>query len=729
MLEESILLHNHLPFPALVGLEMAQQALLLLAVEPRLQGIVLSASAGTGKSSLARGIRDLLGGDATAFVEAPPSADVENLLGGLDLEATLRTGRSVVQPGLLARAHEGIIYIDGINLLADSSANLLLGVLDEGEVRVERESISLRAPARFSLIGSYDPAEGLPRNHLLDRVGLLAPLPAALDARQRTAVIHNNLRPGQETWSDDTAFLRGLVRAGREQLPAVAIDEAQVAQLSATALAYGVEGHRVDLFAVRAACAAAALGLREAVEEEDLALAARLVILPRATRIPSPPPEDAPPPPQENRQAPQAGESPPPPEAGDEETAEQAAPPAALGPQPEQILAALASELPASLDELPFRHLRHGRTGSRGTTAGRRGRHVRSVPGDPRRARIDVVATLRAAAPWQPLRRQANGHANGQANGYAAAKGDAVAPNGHANGQAHGTAVAKGDAVAPNGHANGQAHGTAVAKGDAVAPNGHANGQAHGTAVAKGDAVAQRPREREANGYAAAKGDAVGPNGHGGRRPSGRVALRLEDIRVKQYRSKAGALFCFAVDASGSMALHRMRQAKGAVHALLEKAYVNRDRVALLAFRGAAAELLLPPTQSVELASRALDLLPTGGGTPLASALLLASDVARQAAQRGIMQTMLIMLTDGRANVALQADGDVESELRQLGRYIAASPLQVMIVDTQRDYLSRGEARRLAEWLGGEYAYLPQAGGAEIAALASEAVGVGQSKG
>ncbi|HMR64168.1 MAG TPA: VWA domain-containing protein, partial [Anaerolineae bacterium] len=198
-----------------------------------------------------------------------------------------------------------------------------------------------------------------------------------------------------------------------------------------------------------------------------------------------------------------------------------------------------------------------------------------------------------------------------------------------------------------------------------------------------------------------------------------RVVLQMSDVRVKQYRSKAGALFCFAVDASGSMALHRMRQAKGAVHALLQKAYVNRDRVALIAFRGGEAELLMPPTQSVELARRALDLLPTGGGTPLASALLLAADVAQQAKSRGILQSVLILLTDGRANISLRPDGNVQEELQQIGRHIAESSLHVVVVDTQRSYLSRGEARKLAEWLNGDYAYLPNANGEQIADLAT----------
>lgn len=607
-----------LPLPALVGLDVAQQALLLLAVEPRLRGLAVGAPAGAGKSSLARGMRDLLAGSEhpsqRPFVELPLGVDESGLLGGLDIEATLRAGRRVARAGALARADGGILYADQVNLLPDAIINPLIAALDTGEVRLEREGLSVQAAARFTFIGSYDPAEGLPRRHLLDRIGLLLVLPRAMDEQARAEVVRRNMRhtpaqlPGPaDQYADELDLLRGLVRAAREQLPHVRIDDAQIEQLVAMATICGVEGHRADSFAVYAACAAAALALRDQVEQEDLELAARLVILPRATRLPPPPdapPPDEPPPPPPS-ESDDSSDTPPDPPADDE-----------LSIPPEQVLSALAADLPVELEQLPFRALRRGKTGSRGTVAGKRGRHIRSIPGDPRRGRIDVSATLRAAAPFQPMR------------------------------------------------------------------------------------LEDRTR-------AGAHDDAS------------RVRLRGDDLRIKQYRSKAGALFLFAVDASGSMALHRMRQAKGAVQALLQKAYVHRDRVALLAFRGQGAEVLLPPSQSVELARRALDLLPTGGGTPLAAALLAAIDVAHQARSRGILQTVLVLLTDGRANVGLRAGREgVTEELQTIGRAVAAAGIQAIVVDTQRSYLSRGEARKLAEWLAGQYVYLPNAQGEQIAELA-----------
>jgi magnesium chelatase subunit D len=593
-----------LPLTALVGLDLARQALLLLAVDPHLRGVVVAAPVGTGKSTLARGFPALLPSQSTSlpYVEIPLGADDEALLGGLDLEATLRTGRRVARPGALARADRGVVYVDQLNLLSDSAANLLLTSLENGAVRVEREGLSLSAAAHFMLLASYDPAEGQPRRHLLDRVGLLVTLPHHSNLADRMAVVRRNrmVHPDDD---DELAMLQALVAAARELLPEVLIAPAQAEQLLTAALAFGVEGHRADLFAVRTACAAAALALRTQVEPEDLELAMRLVILPRATQQPAPPeppPEQSPPepPPQSNEQ--------PPPEQADEQQ-----PDASTLPD-EQVFAALAAELPTELSELPFRSVRRGRSGSRGSTGGNRGRHIRSTPGDPRRRRIDIAATLRSAAPWQRLRNST---------------------------------------------------------------------------------------------------------------PTSRVVLRADDLRVKHFKSKAGALFCFAVDASGSMALHRMRQAKGAVHTLLQKAYVHRDRVALLAFRGERADLLLPPSQSVELARRALDLLPTGGGTPLAAALLAALDVAAQAKSRGILQTVLVLLTDGRANIPLRGDrAALEGELQALGRSIAEAGIQSIVVDTQRNYLSRGEARRLAGWLQGQYIYLPNAKGEEIAAAALEHV-------
>ena len=634
-----------LSFSALVGLDAARQALLLLAVDPSLGGVVVAAGVGTGKSTMVRSFARLL--DAPIFVELPVGVTEDRLLGGLDLEATLARGERVHRSGLLARADGGLLYADGVNLLDDSTVNHLLASLDSGVVRVEREGLSVVELSRFALIATYDPAEGPPRRHLLDRVGLIAAPVAHAPSPARAEVVRRNLaadkhrlaprrrvRKGESrelehlggaSFDDEDALLRAMIMAAREALPQVTIDEKQTRQLVQAALALGVEGHRADIFATRAAVASAALAGREAVADEDLERAVRFVILPRATRMPQaeepappPPPEEEPPPP----------DQPPPENKDQDEEDEQEKPP----PPPEEltvedlILSALDTDIPPDVLETPFTVRRSGRSGSRGATSGLRGRHIRSIPGLPSQGRLDVVATLRAAAPWQRARRA---------------------------------------------EAEERRHT-------------HPHMQAHGH----------------------------------------HVRLKADDLHIKKYRSKAGTLFCFVVDASGSMALHRMRQAKGAVNALLQQAYVHRDQVALLAFRGEQAELLLPPSQSVELAKRALDVLPTGGGTPLGAALLAAYNVAEQARSRGIHRTTLVLITDGRPNVPLRPDPShdkqtrldiARQEVQTLSARLRTAGIGAVVIDTQRSYVSRGEAQQLAAWLGGRYVYLPQGRGEQIA--------------
>lgn len=656
-----------LSFSALVGLDTARQALLLLAVDPGLGGVVIGAGVGTGKSTLARSFATLLraadDGSGTAtlaatFVDLPVGVTEDRLLGGLDLEATLARGVRVLRSGLLARAHGGLLYADGVNLLDDSTVNHMLAAIDSGQIRIEREGMSHVEPARFALIATYDPAEGPPRRHLLDRIGLIVAPVVQSPAKARAEVVRRNLsldrhrlasgqprrrggaarapreapRPSpNETYDDEDALLAATVLAAREQLPMVTMSDAQVEQLIQAALALGVEGHRADIFAMRAARASAAIAGREQVEDEDLERAVRFVLLPRATRAPqfeeAPPPEPPPP------------EPPPPSEQQDEEQNEEQPP---TPPEEELtiedlVLSAMDAEIPPDVLETAFTIRRSGRSGSRGSTSGKRGRHIRSIPGLPSQGRLDVVATLRAAAPWQEVRK------------------------------------------------------SEVSKGASHAPlDGASDGASHAPPAAQ---------------------------------PAS-IRLRAEDLHIKKYRSKAGTLFCFLVDASGSMALHRMRQAKGAVNALLQQAYVHRDQVALMAFRGEQADLLLPPSQSVELAKRALDVLPTGGGTPLAAALLGAYQVAEQARSRGIHRTTLVIITDGRPNVPLRPDPALDknarleqarSEVQLLSAKLRAAGIGAVVIDTQRSFVSRGEAQQLAAWLGGRYVYLPQGQGEQIA--------------
>jgi len=644
-----------LRFPEIVGMDLARQAMLMLAVDPALGGVALPAAVGSGKSTLARAFADLLPPD-TPFVELPLNVTEDRLIGGIDLEATLASGERVVQRGLLAQAHGGVLYIDAINLLDAGAVTQVVDVLSRGEVLVEREGLSERHPAQFMLLGTWDPGDGEVRMGLLDRIGLIVPLAVQTRWQARREIVETVLAEARRNASPATTRQEGMEAAltllreqlaeARKRLAEVELSEEQLRSLAATALALGVEGNRADVFAARAARAAAALAGRAEIGQQDLETAIKLVLMPRATRIPERE-EAEPPAAQESAEA--ADE-----QASDEPATEESAAnqdnPAEQAPEPDLedvpedlsevpenlgppdllqdlLLEAEAFEMPDGILSVSLVRPARSRAGSRGEALNhRRGRFVRARPGAPREGRIALIPTLLAAAPWQDSRRT----------------------------------------------------------------------------------------EATARGRLLRDG----------------LMIRSEDLRIRQYRDKSGTLFVFLVDASGSMALNRMRQAKGAVASLLQNAYVHRDQVALIAFRGQRAEVLLPPSQSVDRAKRELDVLPTGGGTPLASALHQGLEVARQARSRGISQVTFILITDGRVNVALVQSRDpsaarpeksvMEGEVAALAAATAAAGIAAVVVDTQAKYLGRGEAERLAAQLQGRYFYLPNARAEQIveAALA-----------
>ena len=654
-------------FTDIVGMAQAKQALLLLAVDPQLGGAVIPAPVGSGKSTLARAFAEVLP-EQTPFVELPLNVTEDRLLGGVDLEATLASGRRVVQRGILARAHNGVLYVDSLSLLDSAAVAHVMDALSRGEVLVEREGLSEVHPARFMLLGTYDPSDGEVRMSLLDRIALIVPLNAEGDSALREQVVRC-VRSAESVGDAQTAaardeelgMLHELLAQARARLAQVQISTEQIQTLIRAALAFGVEGNRADGFAVRTALASAALKQRTEVDREDLQTAVRLVLMPRATRQPEPEeiddlmPDSASQPPQPDT-TPSAEEEEPsseemetaPEEAESESPAAEADtdPPEPPDDEPsptasddtgfdEILLEAEATPMPEDILQVSMATGKRSRAGSRGEALNdRRGRFVRAQPGSLRSGKVALIPTLLAAAPWQASRRA-----------EAARRQTGVTPRA--------------------------------------------------------------------------------------------LEIRRDDVRVKKFRDKSGTLFVFMVDASGSMALNRMRQAKGAVASLLQNAYVNRDQVALIAFRGQSAEVLLPPSQSVDRAKRELDVLPTGGGTPLASALYSGLQLAGQVRSKGIHQIHFVLITDGRANVGLQAalgtaaqsdKGEVATapsrevlaeEVKCLAQTVAADGINATVIDTQMRHLSRGEAEHLAGQLGGRYFYLPNARAEQIAEAVS----------
>jgi len=610
-------------FTDIVGMDLAKQALMLLAVDSELGGVVIPSAVGSGKSTLARAFADILP-ESTPFVELPLNVTEDRLIGGVDLEATLATGLRVVQHGVLSKAHGGVLYVDSLSLLDSSAVSHIMDAMSRSEVLVEREGLSEVHPAKFMLVGTYDPSDGEVRMGLLDRIGIIVPFTAQNDYRARKKIVNIVLgtRDAEDT-QDELNMLAGFIKAAKEQLPHVSITDDQVRALIQTAISLGVEGNRVDIFTVRAAIASAALAQRSDVDDEDMKQAIKLVLIPRATRMPereaesneAPPQEELPPPPEDE------------PEGEDEETPADTSDSDAEEQQKETpdmieelMMEAVEMELPDNILNISLASKKKATTGSRGEALNnKRGRFVRSQPGEMRSGKVALIPTLISAAPWQETRR----------------------------------------------------------------------------------------RDSKMAG-----------------RPKTALLITKDDVKIKRFRDKSGTLFIFMVDASGSMALNRMRQAKGAVASLLQNAYVHRDQVALISFRGKQAQVLLPPSQSVDRAKRELDVLPTGGGTPLASALYLGWETAKQARTKGVTQVMFVLITDGRGNISLQSTFDptaekatkeeLEKEVEALSLSIQADGVAAIVIDTQMNYLSRGEAPKLAQKLGGRYFYLPNAKAEQI---------------
>lgn len=585
----------------------------LFAVDPAgLGGVALRASADQGRDQWLALVKALLPA-GVPLRRIPLHISDSALLGGLDLAATLQAGRPVSQRGVLAQADGGVVMLAMAERLSAATAARLAAVLDCGEVLLERDGLALRQPAQLGMVALDEGQEDEEQ------------LPAALLDR---LAFHLHLQSGIPDSS--VYWSRADIEAARSRLPNTGIDAQIVQALCATAQALGVASLRAPLLALRVARAAAALVGEATASADHATLAARLVLAPRATRLPPQPdtqPEDA----DDSAQAPDDVPEPEPPQDASPEPEAGSEGYQALA---ETVIAATQAAVPAGL----LAALQVGQASrARAQTAGRagavrknqnRGRPIGARRGEPRQgARLNVLETLRAAAPWQTLRRRTR------------------------------------------------------AEPSAAQP-----------------ALVGGPR----------------------------IEVRRDDFHVTKFKQNSQTTTIFVVDASGSSALHRLAEAKGAVELLLADCYVRRDQVAVIAFRDKQAELLLPPTRSLARAKRSLAGLPGGGGTPLASGLDAALTLAKQVQRRGDTP-VIVLLTDGRGNIARSgAPGRVQAnaDAIEAARQIKSAGLTALLLDTSPQ--AQAMAQALAQAMGAHYLPLPYAGARQLSQAVKAATGTSQ---
>jgi magnesium chelatase subunit D len=549
----------------------ADTALALFAAAPQaLGGVRLRARAGPEREAWLAALRGSLPA-ATPWHRLPAHTDDESLHGALDLAATLAQGRVVRSAGLLVRVRGGLLLAALAERMPGALAARLNAVLDDPDAA---------PPQRVALIALDEglDAEEVPPESLLDRLGLHVTLeagrmPAAVDAE--------------------------CIAQARQRWRAVQVGDDLVEALVEAADSLGVASPRASWCALVATRVAAALAGRDRAEAADASQAVQTVLLPRATRWPTPENDAAPPPPEPPR----------------DEAAPNADDPAADdGPLGDRLVEAARAALPAQLLALlqsgGARRSRAEAAGAGSVAASRqRGRPVGSLRGQPRGgARLALIDTLRCAAPWQRVRRAA---------------------------------------------------------------------------------------------LAA---------------PPGRVIVQRDDLRIQRREQRRGTTTIFAIDASGSQAMHRLAEAKGAVELLLADCYARRDRVAVIGFRGTGASVLLAPTRSLVRAKRQLAGLPGGGGTPLALGIDAARAMA-EAVSRGGATPLVVLLTDGRGNITRRGEPGREqaaADAMTAARMLASHGVATLLIDTAPQPAAM--ARTLADALQARYLPLPHAGARALSA-------------
>ena len=643
------------PFTAIVGQEAMKRALLLNTINPKIGGVLIRGKKGTAKSTAVRSLAALLPevsvvqgcpysctpeqrqglcqrcdppqmafqpvSHQVRIVDLPVGATEDRLVGSLDIESAIKTGAKSFEPGLIAAAHRGILYIDEVNLLNDHLVDVLLDAAAMGRNYVEREGISVSHAAEFILVGTMNPEEGDLRPQLLDRFGLAVEVDGSLEPEGRREVVRRRIAFEAQPhdfisgWDDAEAAERERLLRSRELLPQVTVGDEILDLITDICAEYQVDGLRGDIVMYKTASTIAAYEGRTEVNVEDVREAAQMALLHRQRRLPfqqphlvteqldamidehqnrDREPQDQP---QDSNDRNESDSDPSDLEPNEEPPAEDNSGDSGPGDQWFETGDPYSVE---SLQLEPTDRRARQSTGRRAVTVSSSsvGRYVRSaVPQGPV-SDLALDATLRAAAPHQHRRRSETPEGSGNA-----------------------------------------------------------------------------------------------------------LLIETWDVREKVRETRTGSLILFVVDASGSMgAQRRMVAVKGAILSLLLDAYQRRDRVALISFRGTHADLLLPPTNSVDLAQVYLQDMPTGGRTPLSRGLYLALEVleTERLKDREVLP-LVVVLSDGRANVSMDYSSSAAAavaEAQGVASLFEDKKFSSVVVDTELGFLKLGMAQNLAEAMG-----------------------------
>ncbi len=635
-------------------------ALLLNVVDPLIGGVLIMGHRGTGKSTAVRALADLLpeisvvegcpyncdANDkrnlcdqcrsrkqlaskqtAVPVVELPLGATEDRVCGTIDIERALSAGRKAFDPGLLARANRGFLYIDEVNLLEDHLVDLLLDVAVTGRNKVEREGISVEHPASFVLIGSGNPEEGELRPQLLDRFGLHAEVKTENYLQHRIDIVERRERYDRdreafcEDFAADQEQLRRRISRARGNLGKIDVARPVLEKIAQLCSDLKVDGHRGELTIMRSARALAAFEGRRAVTDEHVKKVSAMSLRHRLRR-----------------------------DALDE--------------------TATSEQIQQSVDEV-----------------------FPPNASPPQPPRGNGGETERQEGPGKSSKQDRRQRAS--------ATGSSSRPNTH-------------DAPSPpaverkSGEVRLDEHLRTTDRKD------KSRSQSRRASGTKAALVQGRGRYTRAVAFRSAGAriaiDAT-LRALVGLESTMRAPVNRQALRYKLLKHKEGTLFVFGIDASGSMAANRIARAKSTILKLLRKSYLNRDSVAIVSFHGTTANIDLPPSRSILRARRVLDSLRMGGSTPLGLGLVTTIELLEVVGKK-FGETVVLLFTDGRSNVPLRRGGlnmrafrqvKIESELRELTVGLNRMKTRVVVVDTQKEFESSEETRRLAKILNARF--------------------------